>query len=210
MYRNIKVHVKDKVAVVEGDPVIVCGNSDYTVTFSFDDEWDEAKVKTARFKYQTAEGPAHIDQPFEGDTVEVPELTDIRELEVGVFVDNLTTTTGATIRSKPGVRCGSGAPQDPAPDVYDELMELINQGGGGSSGGGGGTLAGLPVYVKNALPKSPKKGDIVALNTPEVIPWEKVKVWSRDELPKDVTDKAAICEDLPIAGSFILLGAALF
>ena len=57
--------------------------------------------------------------------------------------------------------------------------------------------------MKNALPKSPKKGDIVALNTPEVIPWEKVKVWSRDELPKDVTDKAAICEDLPIAGSFI-------
>lgn len=126
MEKNIKIHIKDRVAVAEGDPVIVCGNDDYTVTFSFDEEWGGANVKTARFKFNTAEGPEHIDQPFTGDTVEVPELSNIREVEVGVFVGDLNTTTGASIRCKPCIRCGSGAPKDPTPDVYDELMELIN------------------------------------------------------------------------------------
>lgn len=126
MEKNINVHIKDRVARAEGDPVIICGNGDYTVTFSFDEEWGGANVKTARFKFNTAEGPEHIDQPFTGDTVDVPELSDIREVEVGVFVGDLNTTTGASIRCKPCIRCGSGAPKDPTPDVYDELMELIN------------------------------------------------------------------------------------
>ena len=149
MYRNIKVHIKKKVAVAEGDPVIVCGNDDYTVTFSFDEEWNETHAKTARFKFQTPEGPGHIDQPFTGDTVEVPRLSNVREVEVGVFGGNLKTTTGATIRSKPSARCGSGAPQDPAPDVYDEIMELINESGVGGAGADG--LSAYEVAVKNGF-----------------------------------------------------------
>lgn len=205
MDKNIKVHIKDRVAVAEGDPVIVCGNSDYTVTFTFDEEWGEAYAKTARFKFHTAEGPEHIDKPFTGDTVEVPELDNVREVEVGVFVGNLNTTTGAPIRCKPCVRCGSGAPKDPDPDVYDELMELINKGGGGT--GGGGTLDGLPVYVVDTLPDDPEEGDIVALNTTVPRPWDKVKVWSRDELPYQEGNAVAICENLPLEGSFVASAA---
>lgn len=197
MEKNIKVHIKDRVAVAEGDPVIICGNSDYTVTFIFDEEWGQAFAKTARFKFNTAEGPGHIDQPFTGDTVEVPELSNIREVEVGVFVGDLKTTTGAPVRCKPCVRCGSGAPKDPAPDVYDEIMELINK------GGGGGTLDGLPIYVVDALPDDAEVGDIVALNTTSVKPWDQVKVWSRDEAPYKEAGAAAICENLPIEGSFM-------
>ena len=147
MEKNIKIHIKDRVAVAEGDPVIVCGNGDYTVTFSFDEEWGQAFAKTARFKFTTAKGPEHIDQPFTGDTVEVPELSNIREVEVGVFVGDLNTTTGASIRCKPCIRCGGGAPKDPTPDVYDELMELINENGGAGADG----LSAYEVAVKNGF-----------------------------------------------------------
>lgn len=201
MDKNIKIHIKDRVAVAEGDPVIICGNKDYTVTFTFDEEWGQAFAKTARFNFRTFDGPNHIDQPFTGDTVKVPELSNVCEVEVGVFVGDLNTTTGAPIRCKPCIRCGSGAPKDPTPDVYDEIMELINKGGGGS--GGGGTLDGLPVYVVEALPDDPEVGGIVALNKAVVKPWDKVKVWSRAEVTYREEGAVAMCEALPFEGSFV-------
>lgn len=108
MQRDIRVVVKDRVARTEGQPVIVCGNGDYTVTFSFDDEWSEASAKTARFKYLTADGVKHKDVDFTGDKVRVPTLSNIREVDVGVYAGGLATSTGAPIRCEPSVRCGSG------------------------------------------------------------------------------------------------------
>lgn len=108
MHRDIQIVVKDRVARTEGQPVIVCGNGDYTVTFSFDDEWSEASTKTARFKYLTAEGMKHKDVDFAGSTVKVPTLSNIREVEVGVYAGGLATSTGAPIRCEPSVRCNSG------------------------------------------------------------------------------------------------------
>lgn len=128
MDRNIKVTIEDRVATAEGDPSVICGNSVYTVTFTFDDEWEDFEVKTARFKYLTSEGVRHVDQPFTGDTVDAPVLFDTREVEVGVYAGDLTTTTGATIRCTPSIRCGAGEEVEPEPDKYDALMDLIKNG----------------------------------------------------------------------------------
>lgn len=131
MDREIKVEVRDKVATAPPDAVIVCGNSDYTILFQFDEEWDGLEVKTARFKYSTYAGPKqHIDVPFKGNMVEVPILTNAHKVEVGVYAGNLTTTTGAHIRCLPSIRCGAGEKVEPSPDKYDALMELIKGGGG--------------------------------------------------------------------------------
>lgn len=129
MDRDIRVVVKDRVATAEGNPVIICGNSDYTITITFDDEWAGVEVKTALFKWLAADGVKKHEQPFTGDKVEVPILADTREVEVGVYAGNLTTTTGAAIRCKPCIRCGSGEKVEPSPDKYDQLMELIKNGG---------------------------------------------------------------------------------
>lgn len=124
MQRDIRVVVKDRVARTEGQPVIVCGNGDYTVTFSFDDEWSEASTKTARFKYLTAEGMKHKDVDFAGSTVKVPTLSNIREVEVGVYAGGLATSTGAPIRCEPSVRCGSGEEEeDPIQPIIDSARE---------------------------------------------------------------------------------------
>lgn len=129
MDRDIKVVVRDKVAKAVGDPAIICDNSDYTITFSFDDEWAGVEVKTARFKYSEYAGAKHhIDVPFRGNTVEVPVLTNTHKVKVGVYAGNLTTTTGAPIRCLPSIRCGSGKKVEPDPDKYDLLMQLIKNG----------------------------------------------------------------------------------
>lgn len=124
MQRDIQIEVKDRVARAVGQPVIVCGNCDYTVTFSFDDEWSEAGAKTARFKYLTAEGMKHIDKEFTDNVVQVPMLSNIREVEVGVYSADLATSTGAPIRCEPSVRCGSGEEEQ---DLVQTIIEATQE-----------------------------------------------------------------------------------
>lgn len=124
--KNIPVEVKNRMAWTGWPGYIVCGNSDYTITFTFDEEWGEETAKTARFKFRTDVGVVHTDQPFIGDTVAVPVLTNTREVEVGVIFGDIATTTGATIRCVPCIRCGSGEATEYEKERFDELMQLFN------------------------------------------------------------------------------------
>lgn len=122
----IEINVTDKHPSVIGKPVIVCGNSDYSLQFTFDAEWEGLEAKTARFAY-TRDGEAkHIDVVFTGDTVKVPKLKGIHAVYVGVFAGDLHTTTPARIPCRLSIRCGSGDPEDPPQDVYDQIMALLN------------------------------------------------------------------------------------
>lgn len=124
--KNIPVQVMNRVAWTGWNGYIICGNTDYTITFTFDEEWGEATAKTARFKFRTDEGMMYTDQPFTGDTVAVPMLSNIREVEVGVYVGDLNTTTGATLRCVPSILCGSGKQSEYEKRRFDELMQLFN------------------------------------------------------------------------------------
>ena len=48
---DINIKVKDKIAAGDGT-LIVCGNSDYTVNFELDAEWDAYDKKTMRIGYR--------------------------------------------------------------------------------------------------------------------------------------------------------------
>lgn len=124
--KNINIIVENKRATVVGSPVIVCGNSDYTVTFQLDNEWSLTGPKTARFVYVQDGYVQHTDVPFSGNTVAVPVLANVTSVKVGLFEGDLCTTTPARIACDASIRCGSGAPQDPDPDVYDQIMALFS------------------------------------------------------------------------------------
>ena len=119
----INVTVRGKIARAEGRARIVCGNSDYTVCFDFDEEWAEYDLKTARF---VTEDGSYTDVQFEGDTCAIPILRNTRTLLVGVFAGNLRTTTAALIHAVPCITDPDGTPADPTPDVYAQLMERFN------------------------------------------------------------------------------------
>lgn len=131
----IKISIKDKIATAPQDALIVCGNSDYFVEFEFDDEWENSNIKTARFYYNFC----HQDIVFEGNICQVPVLAETQLLKVGVFTDNVMTTTDAEIKCEYSIKKYGGNIITPTEDVYAQIMELLNKyiQGGGSSGGGG-------------------------------------------------------------------------
>lgn len=120
--KTIEITVKDKIATARDGAVYVCGNSDFFVDFTFDSEWDEFDTKTARFSYNDGK---YQDIVFDGTRCEIPVIYDVLYIKVGVFAGNLHTTTPAYINAKKSILCDSGAPDDPAPDVYAQIMELI-------------------------------------------------------------------------------------
>ena len=123
--KNIKIQVIDKKATVIGAPVIVCGNSDYTATITFDAEWSLTGPKTARFVYVRDGKVQHEDVAFSGNVVAVPVLVNVDFVDVGVFAGNLCTTTPARVPCRKSILCGSGVHHDPTPDIYDQIMKLF-------------------------------------------------------------------------------------
>ena len=119
--KTIEISVKDKVATAADRTVYICGNSDYVVNFHFDTEWDAYDTKTARFVYNGI----YQDQVFQGTQCPVPAIVGASGITVGVFAGNISTTTPAYICARRSILCGSGVPADPAPDVYAQIMELI-------------------------------------------------------------------------------------
>jgi N-acetylneuraminic acid mutarotase len=120
----LQIDVKDKRATYNrrgGE--IVCGNRDYQIRFAFDEEWDAYPVKTARF----IAGGIPTDVIFEGDTVAVPIIHNAWSVSVGVFAGNLRTTTPALIPCQKSVLCESGEPADPPPDVYAQIMGVLEE-----------------------------------------------------------------------------------
>ena len=118
----IRISVNNKIATLQDNCLIINGNSDYVIKFEFDAEWDAYETKTARFV--TARG--YTDVVFSGDEVALPVITDAISVRVGVYAGNLRTTTPAVIFCRRCITDGSGSPADPAPDVYAQIMERLN------------------------------------------------------------------------------------
>lgn len=102
---EIQINVANKHATVVGAPTIVCGNSEYTIRFTFDDEWAAENEKTARFVFTNGDEIKYIDVEFEGTVAPVPMLSGITEVFVGVYVGNRLTTTSAAIPCVRSIRC---------------------------------------------------------------------------------------------------------
>lgn len=153
----INITVREKIAFREADsiPFIVSGNSDYTVAFDFDEEWDEYYTKTARFLM----GGGYVDVVFDGCECAVPTFSGGGVLEVGVYAGDIHTTTSAEIGVKPCVTsCGEELPA-PAPDVYAQIMEKLNSITGGGAESGGVSEEALKAAIDEALAEAKASGE---------------------------------------------------
>lgn len=119
---EINITVKNKVA--KGcRKSIVCDNSDYVMKFEFDEEWSGLTTKTARFIWNNQ----YRDVVFEGDSCAVPVITSAGYFSVGVFAGDLKTTTPAVFSCRKSILSEAGTPSEPTPDVYAEIMRLLNE-----------------------------------------------------------------------------------
>lgn len=124
--KNFRVTVRDKVATVQGSPCIICGNSDYSLTFDFaDPEWSEHEERTARFTF-VRRGELRYDEViFEGDTVSVPVLSDIDEVFIGVYTGELYTTTPARIKCKRSILCKPAVNERQIQTAYQQVLKAL-------------------------------------------------------------------------------------
>ena len=124
MVRVIEISVRNRIAWQTNRKEYVCGNSDFVVDFVFDKEWDNVETKTARFVH----GGQHTDVVFTGNRCNVPVILNARRMTVGVYAGDLRVTTCATVECRKSILCEAGLPADPVPDVYTQMMEMIDSG----------------------------------------------------------------------------------
>lgn len=123
---DINITVAHKVAVSDTQS-IVCDNSDYMVHWTLDEDWSAYDTKTMRTIYMDG---TFTDTVFNGDTIALPVCTVPGAVQIGLFAGDIRASRMAIMRALPSVRSAAGAPADPTPDVYDQLMELIKGLGG--------------------------------------------------------------------------------
>lgn len=120
---GIKVAVNGNVATAE-NYTIVCGNSGYSVDFDFDEEWNQYELKTARFIWNGQ----YTDIVFTGNTCKIPIITDVTTLAIGAYAGDLQTTTPALVSCRKSILCSDPVHVDPTPDVYEQIISLLNEG----------------------------------------------------------------------------------
>ena len=129
MSQRITIEIKDKIATCLTELPIVCGNSDYVIDFKFDEEWNAHEVKTAIF---VINGKS-IEQVFAGTVCPIPVIQNTLITWVGVFAGTindgtLSTSTPALVKCAPCITDGDKVPLAPPDDVYNQIIQLINDG----------------------------------------------------------------------------------
>lgn len=119
------ITVINKVATPVNPPTIICGNSDYSIRFIFDEEWDTYVVKTARFTYIIDSEQHYQEVVFAGSLCPMPILSNITEVNVGVYAGELRTTTPAKLVCEKSILCGSNTHTSTPKDAFNQLMELL-------------------------------------------------------------------------------------
>lgn len=119
---EIKIKVRDKCA--EGEGVVICNNSDYTVVWDLDGEWTPYGTKTMRVNL--ADG-TYQDVVFTGDTATLPALTASGWVSVGLYAGDIHTSRAARLLALSSVLTPGGSPAAPAEDVYAQIMAKLNE-----------------------------------------------------------------------------------
>lgn len=119
---QIEIIIREKIArTVDKHAFAVCGNSDYTVKFDFDSEWDSYETKTARFKYNGS----YTDVPFSGDTCPMPVITNAYRVEIGVYAGELRTSSPALLPLRRSILDGNETESEPSQEIKDTFGKML-------------------------------------------------------------------------------------
>lgn len=119
---EINIKVRDKCA--EGEGVVICNNSDYTVVWDLDSEWEPYSTRTMRVNL--ADG-TYQDVVFTGGIATLPVLTASGWVSVGLYAGDLHTSRAARLLALSSVLTPGGSPAAPAEDVYAQIMAKLNE-----------------------------------------------------------------------------------
>ena len=118
---NMRFEIKDRVIKrIDNCNNTVGDNSDYEAEFLFDSEWD-GHIKTARF----IKDGNYAEKILQNDKCVIPvEVLKHGNLKVGVFSADMTSTQ-CEVYVKPSIKESLGSPAEPTPDVYAQIIKMI-------------------------------------------------------------------------------------
>lgn len=119
-------YIKNKIIQLDKQSLqkkkIIGDNTEYVANFIFDEEWN-GKVKTARFINNGIYKDVILNDK---DSCNIPiEVMKSGIVEVGVYAGNLQTTTATCVMITPSILEKYGIPADPTPELYTQIMELL-------------------------------------------------------------------------------------
>ena len=117
--------VENKILIPnDGEYTVIADNSDYSVCFSFDEEWT-GKTKTVRF----INGKNYVDVILpKNNTVSIPlEVMSPPSISVGVYAGQLHTSSAAVIKCRTSILTPNGTPKEPVEDVYGQLISQYDE-----------------------------------------------------------------------------------
>ena len=130
---EIGITVSNRVARPDvRDVWAVCGNNDYTITWTLDAEWSAAHIRTAVFVWRDRYTNHNVPVIFEGTSCPMPAIPDALVCAVGLWAsvgegeDHILRTTSPAMIT---MRRSSTADTDRpiiTQDVYDELLAAVN------------------------------------------------------------------------------------
>lgn len=110
-------------ATLEKGAFLIGGNTDQTITFSFDEEWKAYPNKTVLFVYSQEGLTKYKSKKFTGKTVKAPLLTNINNVKIGVVAGEIMASTSVTVQSKTSVL--DDAKINPE-DIDDGYVDFVN------------------------------------------------------------------------------------
>lgn len=124
---TIEISVNGTSAITVSAVTIICGNRGYKAHFTFSDEWDAYTAKTAVFTFFSMRtGKTNqYEVLFEGDTVDIPVITNTVSVTIGVIAGDVRTTTDANVPCMNSNTSSVLLHDDPQPDIYEQLLEYL-------------------------------------------------------------------------------------
>lgn len=128
MYNILEIiEDKNQISLKTKYPPVICGNSNYYFTFTFDEEWSEVQNKTAIFEVL---GKKQIVE-FSGTSLNVPVMPNASSFLVSLVCSpssGVTYTTNAIkIKLKPNFVSQDIQQSDPMKNYYSELKVLLDK-----------------------------------------------------------------------------------
>ncbi len=121
---EIAISVTAKKAVISGTPEIICGNSDYTITWTLDSEWTSLTDMTAHFEYWGDNGIRYAkDVSFTGSSCSVPVLDNIDRVFIMLYAGDIHTSSPVCVPCIRTVTQKEEAP--PSPDPPTPVGEML-------------------------------------------------------------------------------------
>lgn len=119
---ELHIKIRKRIARLAYGENFVSYNEGYKIIFDFDKEWDSIGNKIARFIF----GENYIDCPINGNEVEIPLIKNADTLEIGVYSDNLYTTTAVKFKVLKSIKDEEKI-EILVPEAYPEIEELDDE-----------------------------------------------------------------------------------